>query len=118
MWEILTGEEPYATMHCGAIIGNFPSYAPNFLKPSQERSCAVLFKLVSCCSILWWAGGIVSNTLRPRIPKRCDPEWKRLMEECWSPEPAARPSFTEITNRLRSMSVAVRIRKRPNVTSR
>lgn len=22
MWEILTGEEPYANMHCGAIIGN------------------------------------------------------------------------------------------------
>ncbi|KGN56764.1 uncharacterized protein LOC101205945 [Cucumis sativus] len=83
MWEILTGEEPYANMHCGAIIG-----------------------------------GIVSNTLRPPIPKRCDPEWKKLMEECWSPEPAARPSFTEITNRLRSMSVALQIRKRPNVASR
>lgn len=23
MWEILTGEEPYADMHCGAIIGKF-----------------------------------------------------------------------------------------------
>jgi len=21
MWELLTGEEPYADMHCGAIIG-------------------------------------------------------------------------------------------------
>jgi serine/threonine protein kinase len=21
MWELLTGEEPYASMHCGAIIG-------------------------------------------------------------------------------------------------
>ena len=21
LWEILTGEEPYASMHCGAIIG-------------------------------------------------------------------------------------------------
>ncbi|XP_022974864.1 uncharacterized protein LOC111473634 [Cucurbita maxima] len=83
MWEILTGEEPYANMHCGAIIG-----------------------------------GIVSNTLRPPIPKRCDTEWKKLMEDCWSPEPAARPSFTEITNRLRSMSIALQIRKRPNVGSR
>ncbi|KAK9160201.1 hypothetical protein Syun_006542 [Stephania yunnanensis] len=70
MWEILTGEEPYANMHCGAIIG-----------------------------------GIVSNTLRPPIPEKCDPEWRKLMEECWSPEPAARPSFTEITNRLRVMSM-------------
>ena len=23
MWEILTGEEPYANMHCGAIIGEY-----------------------------------------------------------------------------------------------
>ncbi|KAL3506335.1 hypothetical protein ACH5RR_031717 [Cinchona calisaya] len=72
MWEILTGEEPYANLHCGAIIG-----------------------------------GIVNNTLRPRIPERCDPEWKHLMEECWSPDPAARPSFTQITNRLRVMSAAL-----------
>jgi tRNA A-37 threonylcarbamoyl transferase component Bud32 len=71
MWELLTGEEPYADMHCGAIIG-----------------------------------GIVKNTLRPPIPERCDPEWRKLMEECWSRDPECRPSFTEITSRLRSMSMA------------
>ncbi|XP_076898385.1 RAF-like serine/threonine-protein kinase 20 [Bidens hawaiensis] len=69
MWEILTGEEPYANMHCGAIIG-----------------------------------GIVKDTLRPIIPDRCEPEWKKLMEECWSTDPIVRPSFTEITNRLWTMS--------------
>uniref|UniRef100_A0A2P2IMV1 Uncharacterized protein MANES_12G042400 n=1 Tax=Rhizophora mucronata TaxID=61149 RepID=A0A2P2IMV1_RHIMU len=73
MWEILTSEEPYADMHCGAIIG-----------------------------------GIVKNTLRPPIPVRCEPEWRKLMEQCWSPDPETRPSFTEITNRLRSMSIALR----------
>uniref|UniRef100_A0A803MLL6 Protein kinase domain-containing protein n=1 Tax=Chenopodium quinoa TaxID=63459 RepID=A0A803MLL6_CHEQI len=72
MWEILTGEEPYANMHCGAIIG-----------------------------------GILKNTLRPPIPERCDPEWRTLMEQCWSIEPDARPTFTEVTNRLRSMSAAL-----------
>ncbi|CBI33351.3 unnamed protein product, partial [Vitis vinifera] len=82
MWEILTGEEPYANMHCGAIIG-----------------------------------GIVSNTLRPPIPERCDPDWRKLMEECWSPDPAARPSFTEITNRLRVMSMAIQT-KRHNQANR
>lgn len=82
MWEILTGEEPYANMHCGAIIG-----------------------------------GIVNNTLRPAIPKRCDSEWKKLMEECWSPDPAARPTFTEIKNRLRIMSAALP-KKRPNIGNR
>ncbi|XP_057959860.1 uncharacterized protein LOC131152173 [Malania oleifera] len=76
MWEILTGEEPYGNMHCGAIIG-----------------------------------GIVSNTLRPPIPERCDPEWRKLMEECWSPDPAARPSFTEITNRLRIMSMTIQTKR-------
>ncbi|KAJ6307617.1 hypothetical protein OIU76_017417 [Salix suchowensis] len=72
MWEILTGEEPYANMQFGAIIG-----------------------------------GIVSNTLRPRIPENCDAGWRKLIEECWSFDPEARPSFTEITNRLRVMSTAL-----------
>ncbi|KAM0029376.1 putative protein kinase TKL-Pl-6 family [Helianthus debilis subsp. tardiflorus] len=71
LWEILTGEEPYANMHYGAIIG-----------------------------------GIVNNTLRPPIPKDCDGEWRRLMEQCWAPNPMLRPSFTEITGRLRVMSQA------------
>ncbi|XP_042057164.1 uncharacterized protein LOC121801813 isoform X1 [Salvia splendens] len=69
LWEILTGEEPYANMHCGAIIG-----------------------------------GIVKNTLRPTIPEWCDTEWRKLMERCWSADPGTRPSFTEITYALRSMS--------------
>ncbi|GJY98837.1 probable serine/threonine-protein kinase roco5 isoform X1 [Tanacetum coccineum] len=72
LWEILTGEEPYANMHCGAIIG-----------------------------------GIVKDTLRPKIPEQCDPEWKQLMEQCWLADPTLRPSFTEITNRLRIMSKAL-----------
>ncbi|MED6207483.1 hypothetical protein PIB30_036256 [Stylosanthes scabra] len=75
LWELLTGEEPYADMHCGAIIG-----------------------------------GIVKNTLRPPIPERCDPEWRKLMEECWSADPNSRPSFTEITSRLRSMSGALQVK--------
>jgi tRNA A-37 threonylcarbamoyl transferase component Bud32 len=71
LWEILTGEEPYANMHYGAIIG-----------------------------------GIVNNTLRPNIPNGCDPEWRRLMELCWAPNPVIRPTFTDITRRLRVMSAA------------
>lgn len=72
MWELLTGEEPYADLHYGAIIG-----------------------------------GIVSNTLRPPVPESCDPEWRSLMERCWSAEPSERPSFTEIANELRSVSVRI-----------
>eukprot|EP00252_Welwitschia_mirabilis_P025911 TRINITY_DN826_c0_g2_i2.p1 TRINITY_DN826_c0_g2~~TRINITY_DN826_c0_g2_i2.p1 ORF type:complete len:1395 (-),score=305.36 TRINITY_DN826_c0_g2_i2:508-4692(-) len=68
MWELLTGEEPYAKMHCGEIIG-----------------------------------GILNNTLRPPIPDWCEPGWKSLMERCWSPDPAARPSFSVIAAELRAM---------------
>jgi len=70
LWEILTGEEPYANMHYGAIIG-----------------------------------GIVNNTLRPPIPENCDPDWRKLMEQCWSANPDARPSFTEVTDRLQAMAI-------------
>ncbi|KAJ8763867.1 hypothetical protein K2173_003649 [Erythroxylum novogranatense] len=77
LWEILTGEEPYANMHCGAIIG-----------------------------------GIVSNTLRPPLPERCDSEWRKLIEDCWSFDPAVRPSFTEISDRLRAMSKALQPKRR------
>ncbi|KAL6532691.1 hypothetical protein OROGR_013651 [Orobanche gracilis] len=69
MWELLTGEEPYADLHYGAIIG-----------------------------------GIVSNTLRPPVPETCDPDWRALMERCWSTEPSERPNFTDIANELRAMA--------------
>ncbi|CAA2960137.1 Probable serine/threonine-protein kinase DDB_G0272254 [Olea europaea subsp. europaea] len=69
MWELLTGEEPYADLHYGAIIG-----------------------------------GIVSNTLRPPVPDSCSPDWRSLMERCWSSDPSERPCFAEIANELRSMA--------------
>lgn len=83
LWEILTGEEPYANMHYGAIIG-----------------------------------GIVNNTLRPPVPNSCDPEWKLLMEQCWAPDPIARPSFTEIARRLRVMSTGSQAKPPTNQASR
>ncbi|KAL9442453.1 hypothetical protein AB3S75_020877 [Citrus x aurantiifolia] len=75
MWELLTGDEPYADMHCASIIG-----------------------------------GIVNNTLRPQIPTWCDPEWRSLMESCWASDPAERPSFSEISQRLRSMAAAINVK--------
>lgn len=50
------------------------------------------------------AGGIVNNTLRPPVPSFCDVDWRQLMEQCWAPDPVARPSFTEIAARLRAMT--------------
>ncbi|KAJ4827780.1 hypothetical protein Tsubulata_021254 [Turnera subulata] len=75
MWELLTGEEPYADMHCASIIG-----------------------------------GIVNNSLRPKIPTWCDPEWKSLMESCWASDPAERPSFSEISRKLRSMAAGMNLK--------
>ncbi|ERN07268.1 hypothetical protein AMTRI_Chr12g240940 [Amborella trichopoda] len=75
MWELLTGEEPYADMHCASIIG-----------------------------------GIVNNTLRPQIPTWCDPEWRSLMESSWSSDPGERPSFAEISQKLRKMSAAINVK--------
>lgn len=75
MWELLTGEDPYADMHCASMIG-----------------------------------GIVNNTLRPQIPTWCDPEWKAMMESCWSSEPGERPSFAEISQKLRKMAAAINVK--------
>lgn len=75
MWELLTGDEPYADMHCASIIG-----------------------------------GIVNNSLRPQVPTWCDPEWKSLMESCWASEPAERPSFSEISQRLRNMAATMNVK--------
>lgn len=51
-------------------------------------------------STISYEGGIVNNTLRPPIPARCDAEWRNLVEECRSPDPACRPSLTEITKQV------------------
>nr|GLL33024.1 uncharacterized protein LOC109156839 isoform X1 [Ipomoea trifida] len=75
MWELLTGDEPYADMHCASIIG-----------------------------------GIVNNSLRPQIPTWCDPEWKSLMESCWASDSTERPSFSEISQKLRSMAAAMNVK--------
>ncbi|KAL5985533.1 hypothetical protein ACLOJK_027518 [Asimina triloba] len=144
MWELLTGEEPYADLHYGAIIeaekwdvssnandqvilvaskislaghcapATIP--APNcdeiievdfviLLTVGAEHLAVLLvFITVSNCLNFWVnAGGIVSNTLRPPVPESCDPEWRTLMEKCWSAEPSERPCFTEIADTLRSM---------------
>ncbi|KAG6481351.1 uncharacterized protein LOC122014406 isoform X1 [Zingiber officinale] len=75
MWELLTGEDPYADMQCASIIG-----------------------------------GIVNNTIRPKIPTWCDPEWKSLMESCWSLDPTSRPSFSEISHKLQKMAAAINLK--------
>ncbi|CAH1440498.1 unnamed protein product [Lactuca virosa] len=55
-------------------------------------------------------GGIIKNTLRPVIPTWCDAEWKSLMESCWSSDPQERLPFSEISQKLRTMVVAMNVK--------
>lgn len=52
----------------------------------------------------------MNNTLRPKIPQWCDPEWKGLMESCWASEPTERPSFADISQKLRNMAAAMNLK--------
>ncbi|XP_052182384.1 uncharacterized protein LOC127795023 isoform X2 [Diospyros lotus] len=107
------------TLISGGVRGTLPWMAPELLNGS---SSLVSEKVdVFSFGIVMWElltgeepygdlhygaiiGGIVSNTLRPPVPEPCDPEWRSLMERCWSAEPSERPSFTEIANELRTMA--------------
>ncbi|GAB2216172.1 hypothetical protein Droror1_Dr00023941 [Drosera rotundifolia] len=62
-------------------------------------------------------GGIVNNTLRPAVPDGCDPDWRSLMERCWSAEPSERPSFPEIANELRSMATKLQQKGQTTATN-
>lgn len=42
----------------------------------------------------------VSSGMRPRIPAHIAPLTKSLIEDCWRDNPAERPSFAEVLNRL------------------
>uniref|UniRef100_A0A1D1ZIM6 Serine/threonine-protein kinase CTR1 n=1 Tax=Anthurium amnicola TaxID=1678845 RepID=A0A1D1ZIM6_9ARAE len=110
------------TLVSGGVRGTLPWMAPELLNGSSNKVSEKV-DVFSFGIVMWEIltgdepysnmhygaiiGGIVSNTLRPSVPAICDPEWKRLMEQCWAPDPVQRPSFTEIAGRLRAMSVAL-----------
>ncbi|OAY68855.1 Serine/threonine-protein kinase STY8 [Ananas comosus] len=54
--------------------------------------------------------GIIKGDLRPKVPSWCDPAWKSLMERCWSSDPEARPSFSEIAKELRDVAESMNIK--------
>lgn len=49
------------------------------------------------------AVGVVQKGLRPGIPANCPKEVADVMEACWAANPAARPSFRELTPRLHAL---------------
>lgn len=113
------------TLVSGGVRGTLPWMAPELLSGKSNMVSekidvysfgVVMWELLTgdepyvdmhCASII---GGIVNNTLRPEVPTWCDPEWKSLMECCWASSPADRPSFSEISQRLRTMASAMNLK--------
>ncbi|CAI9098546.1 OLC1v1035215C1 [Oldenlandia corymbosa var. corymbosa] len=113
------------TLVSGGVRGTLPWMAPELLSGKSNMVSEkidvysygiVMWELLTgdepykdrhCASII---GGIVNNTLRPQIPTWCDPEWKLLMESCWTADPKERPSFSEISQKLRSMAAAMNLK--------
>ncbi|KAF2309306.1 hypothetical protein GH714_001558 [Hevea brasiliensis] len=95
------------TLVSGGVRGTLPWMALELLNGSSNKVSEKV-DVFSFGIVLWenLTGGIVNNTLRPAIPNFCNPEWKRLMEQCWAPDPVARPSLIEIARRLQIMSTA------------
>ncbi|KAL8223008.1 hypothetical protein R6Q57_020407 [Mikania cordata] len=113
------------TLVSGGVRGTLPWMAPELLSGKNHMVSEkidvysfgiVMWELLTgdepygdmhCASII---GGIVNNLLRPTIPTWCDPEWKALMESCWSADPSERPSFSEISRKLRNMAAAINVK--------
>ncbi|KAM6932330.1 mitogen-activated protein kinase kinase kinase 10 isoform 1-T2 [Lycodopsis pacificus] len=49
------------------------------------------------------AYGVAMNKLTLPIPSTCPEPFAQLLEECWSPNPRSRPSFTNILSRLQAI---------------
>ncbi|KAG9141052.1 hypothetical protein Leryth_012636 [Lithospermum erythrorhizon] len=108
------------TLVSGGVRGTLPWMAPELLNGGSNKVSEKV-DVFSFGIVLWEIltgeepygnmhygaiiGGIMNNTLRPTIPSYCDAEWRTLMEQCWAPNPAVRPSFTEIASRLLVMSM-------------
>ncbi|KAJ7979492.1 Kinase family protein [Quillaja saponaria] len=113
------------TLVSGGVRGTLPWMAPELLSGKSNMVSdkidvysfgIVMWELLTgdepykdmhCASII---GGIVNNSLRPQIPTWCDPEWKALMQSCWASDTAERPSFSEISQKLRSMAAAMNVK--------
>ncbi|KAL9224593.1 hypothetical protein vseg_000612 [Gypsophila vaccaria] len=113
------------TLVSGGVRGTLPWMAPELLS-GKTNMVTEKIDVYSFGIVMWEVltgeepykdmhsasiiGGIVNNTLRPQIPTWCDPEWKALMESCWAYEPTDRPSFPEISQKLRAMAAAMNIK--------
>ncbi|KAL3840714.1 hypothetical protein ACJIZ3_025305 [Penstemon smallii] len=117
------------TLISGGVRGTLPWMAPELLNGGSSSLVSDKVDVFSFGIVMWELltgkepytdlhygaiiGGIMSNTLRPPVPETCDPEWRVLMERCWTSEPSKRPNFTEVANELRVMAAKLP----PNTTA-
>ncbi|TVU28876.1 hypothetical protein EJB05_20412 [Eragrostis curvula] len=113
------------TLVSGGVRGTLPWMAPELLS-GKSNMVSEKIDVYSFGIVMWELltgeepysdmraaeiiGGIVNDSLRPQIPSWCDPEWKALMQSCWSSDPADRPSFTDISQSLRKMGAAMKLK--------
>ncbi|XP_024973886.1 serine/threonine-protein kinase STY17-like isoform X2 [Cynara cardunculus var. scolymus] len=53
------------------------------------------------------AVGVVQQGLRPTIPKQTHPKLTELLDSCWQQNPASRPDFTQILDKLKQLAKEV-----------
>ncbi|KAL9263924.1 putative serine/threonine-protein kinase [Drosera capensis] len=120
------------TLISGGVRGTLPWMAPEFLN-GTDSLVSEKVDVFSFGIVMWELltgdepyrelhygniiGGIVMFTLRPAVPDGCDPDWRSLMERCWSAEPSERPSFTEIANELRAMATKLQQKGQTTATN-
>ncbi|KAF5826901.1 kinase-like domain-containing protein [Dunaliella salina] len=104
-----------------AETGTYRWMAPEVIehKPYGEKAdifsfAVVIWELLTCkvpysdMTPLQAAVGVVQKGLRPGIPPNCPPVLAELMSAAWDQNPAARPSFRELTPRLAAMLEAAK----------
>jgi hypothetical protein len=52
---------------------------------------------------LWQVMYKVFSGHKPEVPDDMPRDYRRLMEDCWAADPAVRPSFRTVLERLESM---------------
>ena len=62
------------------------------------------------------AVGVVSQGLRPEMPRRVPPDLAQLVRQCWAAVPDQRPSFPQICTRLAEMLDVMKQQPAPAAT--
>lgn len=103
-----------------AETGTYRWMAPEVIehKPYDHKADVFSFGIVlwelltgevpySCLTPLQAAVGVVQQGLRPTIPKQTHPKLTELLDSCWQQNPASRPDFTEILDKLKQLAKEV-----------